>query len=84
MAEETQSSEDVAAEKLISFIEKTERLEDEKKEVADQIKEVKAEAKAEGFDMKAFNALLKLRKKSDVEREEEETILDAYKRAIGI
>ena len=77
-------SEEIAAERLISFLERVERLEDEKKDINDQVKEVKAEAKAEGYDMKAFNVLLRLRRKSDVEREEEETILDMYKRAVGL
>ena len=77
-------SDEIAAERLISFLERVERLEDEKKDINDQVKEVKAEVKGEGFDMKAFNVLLRLRRKSDVEREEEETILDMYKRAVGL
>lgn len=79
-----ETNDDIVAERLTSFLERCERLEQEKSEIQDGIKEVKAEAKSEGFDMKAFNALLNLRKKSDVEREEEEAVLDTYKRAIGM
>lgn len=74
----------IEAERLLSFLERRERLEDEKKEVSDQIKELNAEVKSEGYDVKVFNTLIRLRKKSDVEREEEETVLEMYKRAVGL
>ena len=74
----------VSADQLRAFIERIERLEEEKAEVQEQIKEVKSECKNEGFDMKAVSTILRLRKKSDVERQEEETVLDVYKSALGM
>lgn len=61
----------VSASQLKSIVERVERLEQEKKELAELIKEVKAEAKANGFDVKAINSIIKLRKKSADERSEE-------------
>lgn len=71
------------AEKLRQTIEKVERLEIEKKEVAEQIKEVFAEARAFGFDTKAIKEIIKLRKKDPDKREEEELILGTYLAALG-
>ncbi len=71
------------AEKLRQTIEKVERLEIEKKEVAEQIKEVFAESKALGFDNKAIREIIKLRKKDPDKREEEELILGTYLAALG-
>ncbi|MEL6246091.1 MAG: DUF2312 domain-containing protein [Pseudomonadota bacterium] len=70
-------------EKLRQTIDRIERLEEEKKEVAEQIKEVYAEAKAFGFDTKALRQVVRLRKVDRAEREEQEMILDAYLLAIG-
>ena len=78
------SSQTVAAGQLRAFIERIERLEEEKKTIADDIKEVYAEAKGTGFDTKAIRALVRLRKKDQAEREEEESILDLYKAALGM
>jgi uncharacterized protein (UPF0335 family) len=74
----------VAANQLRSFIERIERLEEEKKTIADDIKEVKAEAKGNGFDIKAINTIIKLRKQDAAERQEQEAILDLYKSALGM
>lgn len=74
----------VSADQLLSFIERIERLEEEKAEVQEQIKEVKAEYKNEGFCPKTLAVLLRLRKKSEVDRQEEETILEVYKNALGM
>jgi uncharacterized protein (UPF0335 family) len=74
----------VAAGQLRSFIERIERLEEEKKTIADDIKDVFAEAKGTGFDTKALRTLIRLRKKDQAEREEEEAILDLYKAALGM
>ncbi|MDH4993030.1 DUF2312 domain-containing protein [Aquamicrobium lusatiense] len=74
----------VAAGHLRSFIERIERLEIEKKTIADDIKEVFAEAKGTGFDTKAMRTLIRLRKKDRAEREEEEAILDMYLNALGM
>lgn len=74
----------VAAGQLRSIVERIERLEDEKKEVADQIKEVYAEAKGNGFDAKTLRKVVSLRKKKPDEREEEEAMLDLYLHALGM
>ena len=70
-------------EKLRQTIERIERLEEEKKEVAEQIKEVYAEAKAFGFDTKALRQVVKIRKQDRAEREEQEMVLDTYLLALG-
>ncbi|MFC3207011.1 MAG: DUF2312 domain-containing protein [Mesorhizobium sp.] len=85
MADEvTDSSQTVAAGQLRAFIERIERLEEEKKTIADDIKEVYAEAKGTGFDTKAIRTLVRLRKQDQAEREEAESILDLYKAALGM
>lgn len=78
------TSQTVAAGQLRAFIERIERLEEEKKTIADDIKEVFAEAKGTGFDTKAMRTIIRLRKKDKAEREEEESILDLYKAALGM
>lgn len=70
-------------EKLRQTIERIERLEEEKKEIAEQIKEVYAEAKAFGFDTKALRQVVKIRKQDRAEREEQEMVLDTYLLALG-
>lgn len=85
MADEvTDSSQTVAAGQLRAFIERIERLEEEKKTIADDIKEVYAEAKGTGFDVPAIRQLVRLRKKDQAERQEAEAILDLYKAALGM
>ena len=74
----------VAAGQLKSIIERIERLEEEKKAVAEQIKEVYAEAKANGFDTKTLRKVISLRKRSTEERQEEEALLDLYLSALGM
>jgi uncharacterized protein (UPF0335 family) len=68
---------------LKSFIERIERLEEEKKAIAADIKEVYAEAKGTGFDTKIMRKVVSLRKKDAAERQEEEAILDLYLSALG-
>lgn len=68
---------------LRSIIERIERLETEKAEVAEQIKEVFAEAKGNGFSVKPLRAVIKLRKLDRAKRQEEEAILDLYLTALG-
>lgn len=80
----TESSQTVAAGQLRSFIERIERLEEEKKTISDDIKEVYAELKGTGFEPKAVRTLVRLRKKDATERQEEEAILDLYKAALGM
>ena len=85
MADEiTDSSQTVAAGQLRSLIERIERLEEEKKTIADDIKDIYAEAKGNGFDTKAIRTIIRLRKQDQAEREEAETILDLYKAALGM
>lgn len=74
----------VTADELRQFVERFERLELEKKDIADQQKEVMAEAKGRGYDTKAMRKLIALRKKSADEIAEEEAILDMYKEALGM
>ena len=80
----TETSQTVAAGQLRALIERIERLEEEKKTIADDIKEVFAEAKGTGFDTKAIRTIIRLRKKDQAERQEEVSILDLYKAALGM
>ncbi len=80
----TDSSYRVSADELRQFVERVERLEAEKNDIADQIKEVFAEAKGRGYDTKAMRKLIALRKKSADEIAEEEAILDMYREALGM
>ena len=80
----TETSQTVAAGQLRAFIERIERLEEEKKTIADDIKEVFAEMKGTGFDTKAVRAIIRLRKQDQAERQEAEAILDLYKAALGM
>ena len=80
----TDTSQTVAAGQLRAFIERIERLEEEKKTIADDIKEVYAEAKGTGFDTKAVRTIIRLRKKDQAELLEEEAIIDLYKAALGM
>lgn len=73
-----------AKDQLKSFIERIERLEEEKKAIADDIKDVFAEAKANGFDVKALRAILKIRKQDADERKEHEAIVELYLQALGL
>ncbi len=74
----------VSGEYLRSYIERIERLEEEKKAIADDIKEVFAEAKGNGFDTKTIRQILKIRKMDASELEEQDYLLDTYKRALGM
>jgi uncharacterized protein (UPF0335 family) len=74
----------VAANQLRSFVERIERLEEEKKGIADDIRDVYAEAKASGFDAKVMRQVVRLRKKDAAERQEEEALLDLYMHALGM
>ena len=74
----------VAADQLRLFIERIERLEEEKKGIADDIRDVYAEAKANGFDIKALRTIVRLRKQDADERREHEAILETYMHALGM
>ena len=71
-------------ERLLALIERIERLEEEKKGILDDIKDVKAEAKAVGYDTKIINQIIRLRKMKPDDRHEMETLLDTYKTATGM
>ena len=74
----------VSAEQLRLFIERIERLEEEKKGIADDIKDVYAESKGQGYDTKTMRAIIKLRKLEKDARDEQEALLDTYKAALGL
>lgn len=74
----------VAADQLKAYIDRIERLEEDKAGIADDIKDVFGEAKSNGFDVKAMRGILKLRRMNANERTEAEYMLDLYKRALGI
>lgn len=77
-------SEEVNAGHLRAFIERIERLEEEKKALADDIKDVYGEAKGNGFDVKIMRKIVSIRKQDREKRREEEEILDLYMAALGI
>ena len=74
----------IAKEHLRAFVERIERLEEEKKAIADDVRDVYAEAKANGFDTKALRSIVRLRKQDAEERKEEEAILATYMLALGM
>jgi uncharacterized protein (UPF0335 family) len=74
----------IAADRLRSIIERIERLEEEKRSLSSDIKDIYAEAKSSGFDNKVLRALITLRRKEPAEVEEQETLLELYRRALGI
>ncbi len=69
---------------LKAFIERVERLEEEKKTIADDIRDVYAEAKGSGFDVKALRTIVRMRKQDADERKEQEAILETYMHALGM
>ncbi len=74
----------VAADELRLLIERIERLEEEKKAIADDVKDVYAEAKARGYDTRTMRAIVRLRKMENHARQEAEALLDTYKAALGL
>ncbi len=73
----------VAADRLRSFIERIERLEEEKAAILNDVKEIYAEAKGEGYDVKILRQVVRIRKMDRAERQEQEAILDLYLSALG-
>lgn len=73
-----------AKDQLKSIIERVERLEEEKKVIADDIKDVYAEAKGNGFDVKALRTIVRMRKQDANERAEQEALVDTYLQALGM
>ena len=91
MAEETQATEaqsaggpEVAADQLRLFIERVERLEEEKKGIADDVKDVYAEAKANGYDVSTMKKIVNLRKMDKNARDESDALLETYRNALGL
>lgn len=80
----TEAGPAVARDQLRSYIERIERMEEEKKAIADDIKDVYAEAKGNGFDVKAMRAIVRMRKQDAAERAEHEAILECYMAALGM
>lgn len=78
------SSASIAADQLRLFIERIERLEEEKKATADDIKEVYAEAKANGYDVKTMRAIVRLRRQEKHARQEADALLETYRSALGL
>lgn len=78
------SQDNVAADQLRLFIERIERLEEEKKGISDDIKDVYAELKATGYDVKTVRAIVKLRRMENHARQEAEQLLETYKAALGL
>ena len=74
----------VAQDQLRACVERIERLEEEKKAISDDIKEVYAEAKGNGFDTKVLRQIIRIRKQDKQERMEQEAILDLYMHALGM
>jgi uncharacterized protein (UPF0335 family) len=83
-AAQEQPSTSFAKDQLKAVVERVERLEEEKKAIADDIKDVYAEAKAHGFDVKALRTIVRLRKQDSDERKEQEAILETYMHALGM
>jgi uncharacterized protein (UPF0335 family) len=71
-------------EQLKAFVERIERLEEEKKTISDDIRDVYAESKANGFDVKALRTIVKLRKQDVNERNEQQAVLETYMHALGM
>jgi uncharacterized protein (UPF0335 family) len=74
----------IATAELKQFVERIERLEKEKKAIADDVRDVYAEAKGRGYDVAAIRTIVRLRTRDPHEREEAEAILDLYKSALGM
>ena len=74
----------VAGDRLRTIIERIERLEEEKKALSDDVREVFSEAKGAGFDVKVIRQVVRLRKMDATDRSEMEQVLDVYKRALGM
>lgn len=83
-AEQEEVAHRFAKDQLKAFIERVERLEEEKKALSDDIKDVFAEAKGNGFDVKALRQVIKIRKQDVDERKEQEAILETYLHALGM
>lgn len=84
MSEAQAGHNSVAADQLKAIVERIERLEEEKKTISDDIRDVYVESKSNGMDVKALRTIVRLRKLSPDDREHQEAILDTYKQALGM
>lgn len=84
MSEEKHDVGGIAADRLRSLVERIERLEEEKKALSGDIRDIFAEAKSAGFDTKIMKAVIKLRKMNVADREEQEALLDVYRQALDV
>ena len=80
----TVSTDSVAQDQIRAFIERIERMEEEKKAIAEDIKEIYAEAKGNGFDTKVLRQIVRIRKQDHAERMEQEALLELYMAALGM
>lgn len=80
----TVSTDSVAQDQLRAFIERIERMEEEKKAISDDIKEIYAEAKGNGFDTRVLRQIVRIRKQDHAERMEQEALLELYMAALGM
>lgn len=80
----TNDSQNVVGAQILAFIQRVERMEEEKKAIVDDIKEIYAEAKGNGFDTKILRLIVRRRKQDAAERAEQEALLDTYEHAIGM
>ena len=83
-AQKEQPATRFAKDQLKAFVERIERLEEEKKATSDDIRDVYAEAKGNGYDVKALRMIVRMRKQDPNERQEQETILETYMQALGM
>jgi uncharacterized protein (UPF0335 family) len=74
----------IAADRLRSLVDRIERLEEERKALGSDIRDIYSEAKSAGFDVKVLRQLIRLRKQEPADVEEQETLLDVYRRALGM
>ncbi len=84
MADEDTKVGGIAVDRLRSLIERIERLEEERRALGNDIKDIYGEAKSAGFDVKVLRTIIRLRKQEPAEIEEQETLLDVYRRALGM
>ena len=78
------SKKGVAVERLRGLVERIERMEEERKAIGSDIRDIYVEAKSAGFDVKVLRQLIKLRRQEPADVEEQETLLDVYRRALGM
>lgn len=84
VAEKDKEVEGIAADRLRSLIERIERLEEEKAGIASDIRDIYAEAKVAGFDPKIMRAIIKLRKMNAADRDEQEFLIETYRKALDV